>query len=274
MAKVIVYDPATGTSRVVKSADTPVKAENIEAGAGIAESQLADMGKEGAASLLANIRRRGEELAYDTIPAEGMVLGTGNELKIEAAATPAMSIRIQAANCGGAAYGADAVRISTGSGPLTAAIAAADASNPRYDVISLKPDGTLRVTTGTPAGSPTEPSLPANDVKLAVVKVAATDTTIDAGDIFDHRRRAGRTPNEEENTANGSTLAWDITKRIPTGKEVGVAVYRNGLKLKYLATPTTKDHYKVTNGSEKNGATITLGANADNGDKILISYLY
>lgn len=86
---------ATGTVTGANIADGTIANADINSAASIAESKLADLGKEGAASLAANIKRRGEELAYEVIPAEGITLGTGNEHKIEEASVPCAVPRTQ-----------------------------------------------------------------------------------------------------------------------------------------------------------------------------------
>ena len=72
----------------------------------------------------------------------------------------------------------------------TLAIAAADPVNPRIDLISAKRDGTLEVTTGTPAATPATPAGPADSIPLAEVAVAALAATILAADITDLRDRS------------------------------------------------------------------------------------
>lgn len=76
-------------------------------------------------------------------------------------------------------------------------ITASDATNSRIDnvVLELDPSAntiTLKVVAGTPAPSPVAPSLTQTDagiyqIKLAEVLVAATVTTINAGDVTDAR---------------------------------------------------------------------------------------
>jgi hypothetical protein len=78
----------------------------------------------------------------------------------------------------------------------TLAIAAANATNPRKDLVVWRVDVTnnrveLDVITGTAAASPTEPALTRNtsvyETPLAVVDVPATDTSIDAAQVLDVR---------------------------------------------------------------------------------------
>jgi hypothetical protein len=90
-------------------------------------------------------------------------------------------------------------------------IAAANATNPRIDIVILRtydldlgdvapagitlPSGqrgcaTVEVVGGTPAGSPAAPATPANAIKIAEVTVPANATSIVAGNIAQHRTAA------------------------------------------------------------------------------------
>lgn len=79
----------------------------------------------------------------------------------------------------------------------TVAIAAADASNPRYDAVVLRLDLvantiSLKVVTGTPAASPTYPNVTQTDTGiyenlLAYVYVGAGVTSISAAVVTDAR---------------------------------------------------------------------------------------
>jgi hypothetical protein len=74
--------------------------------------------------------------------------------------------------------------------PVAAAdvtIGAADATNPRIDLIVVTSAGALAVRAGTAAAAPKPPTRTANDVAIASVYVAANDTTIGAGCINDKR---------------------------------------------------------------------------------------
>lgn len=71
-----------------------------------------------------------------------------------------------------------------------ATITTADATNPRRDLVCLLQDGTIAVTAGTPAATPTVPSTPANAALLAIVHVGAGVTSILTANIHDARTRA------------------------------------------------------------------------------------
>lgn len=77
------------------------------------------------------------------------------------------------------------------------AVSAANPSNPRIDIVILELDPSansiiLKVVAGTPAVSPTAPSLVQTDggvyqIKLAQIAVAAGATTITSGNVSDYR---------------------------------------------------------------------------------------
>jgi hypothetical protein len=75
--------------------------------------------------------------------------------------------------------------VSVSSGNVT--ITAADATNPRIDLIVADSAGTKSAVAGTPAADPTMPALPANSVALAAVYVPANDTAINSNQITDKR---------------------------------------------------------------------------------------
>lgn len=86
-------------------------------------------------------------------------------------------------------------------GVVNLAIAAADGTNPRIDLViaevrdagfsGVSTDWRLRVVTGTPAASPAAPATPNNAIVLARVSVPANDTAITNSQITDYRPRAG-----------------------------------------------------------------------------------
>ena len=79
-------------------------------------------------------------------------------------------------------------------------LAASDATNPRVDLVIIRVQdafysgetktASVTVVTGTPAASPADPSLPANALVLARVRVAATTSSIGTANITDVRTRA------------------------------------------------------------------------------------
>ena len=69
----------------------------------------------------------------------------------------------------------------------TVTISAADATNPRLDLVVVNSSGSLAVRTGTPSATPKPPARTANDVVIAQIYVAANDTSIGSGSIQDLR---------------------------------------------------------------------------------------
>lgn len=82
-------------------------------------------------------------------------------------------------------------------GVVNKSISAAHATNPRYDrVYAVVADAeyagvtnawSIEVATGTPAASPSEPSLPSNSLELARITVGAAVTSITNANILDRR---------------------------------------------------------------------------------------
>jgi hypothetical protein len=67
------------------------------------------------------------------------------------------------------------------------AIGAADATNPRFDLVVMTSAGAFAVRAGTAAAAPKPPARTANDVLLAVVYIPANATTIASNQIVDLR---------------------------------------------------------------------------------------
>jgi hypothetical protein len=77
----------------------------------------------------------------------------------------------------------------------TVALEAADATH-RFDLISISAAGAVVATEGTPAATEDDPaavpSLPANSVPIAVVRVEPAQTTVPADRLFDRRLLASK----------------------------------------------------------------------------------
>ena len=74
----------------------------------------------------------------------------------------------------------------TESAVVNVAIATADTTNPRKDLITYDTSaGNPAAVTGTPAVIPIPPDIPSGDILLALIDVAANDSTIDTADITD-----------------------------------------------------------------------------------------
>lgn len=82
-------------------------------------------------------------------------------------------------------------------------ITASDPDDDRFDNISINSSGTVTATAGTASASPVIPDTPANEVCLAIVKVAAGVTSIVDADITDMRFTAMEVKQESFSTHVG-----------------------------------------------------------------------
>lgn len=90
-------------------------------------------------------------------------------------------------SAGSALFGTTTHAITGG----TVTLDAADATNPRFDLISAHSDGTLAVAKGTPAASPVAAAPASGDLPLAIVFVPANATALGDHNIADRRVSAG-----------------------------------------------------------------------------------
>ena len=118
-----------------------------------------------------------------------------NDLVVDEASTPDMSVDVAAGEC--LIVGTESVDQNTylchNPSSVNLAIAAADATNDRYDIVIAKVEDSaysgatdawsLAVVTGTPAATPADPALPDNHIPLARVEVAALAASIVDADI-------------------------------------------------------------------------------------------
>lgn len=119
------------------------------------------------------------------------------DLAVTANGTPNMSVNVAK----GEALVAGTATVDQGTyyvfndATVNLAVSAADATNPRIDLVVAKVTDTLSdadtwslaVVAGTPAASPVAPTPPANSITLAQVAVAANATSITSGNITDKR---------------------------------------------------------------------------------------
>lgn len=125
----------------------------------------------------------------------GVRYGTGDPLKISASSGMTLSVNAGIAWVQGSAAANSGMYTGCLDTAGTVTLATSDPTNPRIDNIIVQVidngDGTstTKVTpqTGTPAASPSAPTLPANSLLLAQVAVAASASSIVAGNITDKR---------------------------------------------------------------------------------------
>ena len=132
--------------------------------------------------------------------ARGGVLPANNSsFVVSQHSTPNMSVDVTAGQCviPGTVTATQGAYVGTSDATQTLAIAAANATNPRIDIVCItvedsqyagaNNDAVLQVITGTPAASPSAPAAPANSIILAQIAVAANATSITNANITDQR---------------------------------------------------------------------------------------
>ena len=77
--------------------------------------------------------------------------------------------------------------------------------------------------------------------------------------------------NQEEFTGNSSTTAFELAK--PAAGLDSVQVFRNGLRMRKVSTPSAADEYSVANSGTGSAAVVTFGSAPDTGDVVYVDYL-
>lgn len=90
----------------------------------------------------------------------------------------------------GIIYMASGIRF-TPSAVASIAITAADATNPRIDIIYVNSSGVVSYLAGTAGATPAAPALPAGGMLLAEISVAANATTVVTANIADRHKSLG-----------------------------------------------------------------------------------
>lgn len=129
-------------------------------------------------------------------------------------------------------------------GYTTVTVPAADATNPRKDLIVFAVDdategqagdtSTLSLVQGTPAASPSEPALPATALKLAVVTVPANATSITSGNISDSRvaaHSASLTPGSDYIAGQELSTSTSYIDLTTVGPSVTTTIGPSGMAL-------------------------------------------
>lgn len=142
----------------------------VDTAASLSDRTDADTVTKDWANALQNIIKELERRAGDNTYGQGISGGWVSQQP-----TPNLTVLVSAVAA--AYFGATKVT-KTASAPYTVTISAADATNPRIDLITLDSSGTLAVVAGTPAGTPAVPAYPADKMVLAEIYVRATSTAI------------------------------------------------------------------------------------------------
>ncbi|OES45800.1 hypothetical protein [Domibacillus iocasae] len=114
---------------------------------------------------------------------ENIGFGVQTGLNVLASVTPDMNIHVQP----GVIYMPDGKRFDY-TAVKTITVSAADATNPRKDIVFVAAAGTIQHAAGVPAASPVEPVLPAGAFLLRVVDVPAGNTAIEQAQLIDKRK--------------------------------------------------------------------------------------
>ncbi len=125
-----------------------------------------------------------DSVDFDILAAALNARGVVTGCAVTAQGTPNMTVAVAAGT-----VLIDGVRVAVTGANGT--IGTADASNPRFDLISINSSGTIVVTAGTAAARPVFPAIPANSAVLATVHVPANDTAIQTAQITDKRAIVG-----------------------------------------------------------------------------------
>lgn len=228
---------------------------------------LPDLGREGASTLAANIKRRDAELQV-TPPTNGVVYENGGVLglAVQAEGSPAMSVRVAA----GTAYNRYATRLNIPAGNQQVTVSAADGTHPRIDAIVLGANGSLACRAGTPGASPSVPSLTDGDVLLAYIDVPANDTTIASGQIYDQRRCSNPSDREMSFQGDGTETDFEITGFRPLGVVHG---FRGGLAQNKVTTPANASQFSQANDPLTNGTVLSFSDTAPlNGQNVTFRF--
>jgi len=196
----------------------------------------------------------GNKSALSLVPRQGVHPSIGNTLQVTQSAAPAMSVVVKSgqasiAGTEGAKQGAYMVMNDA---DVTLTIAAAHATLNRIDSVIFKVEdqaysgsnntSSLVVVTGTPAGSPSPPTLPANCIELARVSVVALDTQITNGEITDMRQYMSA-------VGGLMVVATKAIRDALTGLYDGFAVYRQDIDAINIWNGTEWKFYGVPNNA-------------------------
>lgn len=121
-----------------------------------------------------------DKVDIDILVAAYARTGVVSGCAVTAQGTPDMTVVVAA---GTSMVAGVSATVSAGNVTITAA----DATNPRIDLIVINSSGTKSATAGTAAANPVMPAIPASSAVLAAVYVPANDTTIASNQITDKR---------------------------------------------------------------------------------------
>jgi hypothetical protein len=217
-------------------------------------------------------------------PAHGIV--TATDLAVTQNGTPNMSVNVAAGGCfirGTASLNQGAYHLWNDA-TVNLAISAADATNPRQDLViavvrdaaysGASNDARLIVVTGTPAASPVDPSLASNPnaLVLARITVAAGDTAINNADITNLRpvaNQLGKIPTFTTAALANTAIPSPVDGQgyyLNTNTTTEGPQYWNGSAYRlpwnmpwgYVGESVTSANVNGTAGTWTNGTTLTF----------------
>ena len=106
---------------------------------------------------------------------------SGNDLLVAQQGSPDMTVLVTA---GAAVVSGQPTALTANESSATIT---APSTNPRIDIVQLSQEGAISIKAGTEAGSPSAPSVDANNLKLAEIALATTTTAVTTGLITDSR---------------------------------------------------------------------------------------
>ena len=177
--------------------------------------------------------RRFYEAAFD---GRQGIAAAGDLLVSEKSGTPNMSVDVAVGSCliTGTESATQGAYWLENLAVLNVVISASDATNPRKDLIVAKVQdsdfsgatdaGSIVVVTGTPAGSPAEPTVPDNAVVLAMVDVAALASSVVDANVTDRRTS---TTGQDRLAAMGGVTVAASTAQLPTSPTEGLMAWQS-----------------------------------------------
>lgn len=150
------------------------------------------------------------------------------------------------------------------------AVAPADATNPRLDLVVITSAGTLAVRTGTPAAAATPPKPPnrtANDVVLAILYIPAGLTGITANHITDQRVLRNHVTLKKVTTPvainTNATIQTLFTLTVPDGMLLAGEIIRVTLGGSYVSSVASTWTFTISFGGTTMFADVTVATTAD-----------
>lgn len=192
-----------------------------------------------------------------------------DHLTVAQQGTPAMSVQVAAGSAfvAGTESAQQGVYFAYNDATVNVAISAADATNPRRDLIVCRVkdaaysgasnEASIESVTGTPAASPSLPTVPANCHVLAEIAVAAGATSITNAHITDRREYSSlfRAPRGELAYAALASTTADITAETDIIAAAAVTVEADrkvrldaNLLYRYLAAETSMVWMRIKEG--------------------------